>query len=105
MGKTFVFTLIIGLFNLLLLPLQVDAASQRAFDNANANASFLRCGTKHPSAAAARNWHQKYVERKALLGGKNPTNPGGGNGNGNGGGGERPPPPPPTYPGPGHYSG
>ena len=102
MAKTSVFALIIGLINLLLLPLLADAASQRAFDNANANASFLRCGTKHPSAAEARNWHQKYIDRKALLGGKKPTNPGGGNGNGGGGGGgEPPPPPPPTYPGPG----
>ena len=102
MGKTSAITLILGLISFLLMPLSIEAASHNAFDHANANARFLRCGTEHPSAAEAKNWHKNYIDRKALLAGKKPTNPGGGNGNGGGGGGGGGgEPPPPTYPRPG----
>ena len=37
----------------LLLPLQASSQAQHAFDHANSNAAFLRCGTKTPSATEA----------------------------------------------------
>jgi len=60
------------------------AQNHRAWDQANDNAAFKRCATKHPSQAEA-----KAIERelRALLAAKKPDKPGGGNGNGGGGNG------------------
>lgn len=94
--------LILAMTSLLFAPFAESAPNAKAFSNANDNASFLRCGTEHPSAAEAKRWHESFLQRKALLAGKKPDKPGGGNGNGNGnGGGGGGEPPPPTYPGPG----
>ena len=70
------------------------APSDSAFDNANPNASFLRCGTKHPSPAEAAASEKRFRDKLARVNAKKPDRPGGGNGNGGGGGGGEEPPPP-----------
>ena len=60
-------------------------ASEKAFENANSNAKFLRCGTEHPSAKEAELREQHF---RTLRNGKG--KPGGG---GDGGGGDYQPRP------------
>ena len=75
-------------------PSILAAPSDTALENANGNASFLRCGTEHPSAAQAASLEKRFRDRwQRRLNAKKPDRPGGGNGNGGGGGGEEPPPP------------
>lgn len=72
------------------------APSDTAFENANPNASFLRCGTEHPSPSEAAASEKRFRDKLARVNAKKPDRPGGGNGNGGGGGGgggEEPPPP------------
>ena len=77
----------------------VAAPSETAFENANANASFLRCGTKHPSPSEAAASEKRFRDKLARVNAKKPDRPGGGNGNGGGGGGGGEEPPPPELPG------
>ena len=70
------------------------APSDTAFDNASPNASFLRCGTKHPSPSEAAASEKRFRDKLARVNAKKPDRPGGGNGNGGGGGGGEEPPPP-----------
>ena len=70
------------------------APSDTAFENANPNASFLRCGTKHPSPSEAAASEKRFRDKLARVNAKKPDRPGGGNGNGGGGGGGEEPPPP-----------
>ena len=78
-------------------PSILAAPSDTALENANSNASFLRFGTEHPSAAEAASLEKRFRDRwQKRLNAKKPDRPGGGNGNGGGGGGgggEEPPPP------------
>ncbi len=79
-------------------PSILAAPSDKALENANSNASFLRCGTEHPSAAQAASLEKRFRDRlQKRMNAKKPDRPGGGNGNGGGGGGggggEEPPPP------------
>ncbi|MCG9722092.1 zinc metalloprotease [Shewanella sp. Isolate7] len=60
---------------------QAKTSSTPAFDHANSNAAFLRCGTRTPSDLEVRMLNEHL---KAL---KKPEGVGNGNGNGNGGGG------------------
>ena len=63
-----------------------------AYDNANANASFLRCGTRHPTAEEARLIEEQFQALRGRLAAKAPDGRGKpGGGGGNGGGGEAPP--------------
>lgn len=59
-------------FCALTTPMAVDAQSNKAFENANHNANFLRCGTKHPTTeeAAMKELHLSNLRGK----------PGGGDG-------------------------
>ncbi len=76
------------------------APADTAFDNANPNASFLRCGTKHPSPSEAAASEKRFRDKLARVNAKKPDRPGGGNGNGGGGGGGGGGgPPPPQLPG------
>ena len=70
------------------------APSDTAFETANPNASFLRCGTKHPSPSEAAASEKRFRDKLARVNAKKPDRPGGGNGNGGGGGGGEEPPPP-----------
>jgi hypothetical protein len=79
--KKFLCTLILPA--VLLMPLSVMAQSQNAYDHANKNASFLRCGTPDPSELEALMREELFVN---LLKGKPPGKPGGGGGGGGGGG-------------------
>ncbi|MCG9747599.1 zinc metalloprotease [Shewanella sp. Isolate8] len=65
---------------------QAKTSSTPAFDHANGNAAFLRCGTRTPSDLEVRmlNEHLKTLKKPDGVGNGN----GGGNGNGNGGGGD-----------------
>ncbi|MGB0188609.1 MAG: zinc metalloprotease [Aequoribacter sp.] len=64
------------------------APNQKAFDNANHNAAFLRCGTKHPSPEEAERIEKRFQFDKLSKAGKKPSGkPGGGGGGGSGGGG------------------
>ena len=80
-----------------LSPSILAAPSDKALENADSNASFLRCGTEHPSAAQAASLEKRFRDRlQKRMNAKKPDRPGGGNGNGGGGGGgggEEPPPP------------
>lgn len=76
-------TLAVGLYSATAF-----SQSQNAFDNANDNASFLRCATKHPSQAEAKKLEKELRQRLAALNAKGkPDKPGGGGGNGGGGDG------------------
>lgn len=66
--------------------------SDNAHENANPNASFLRCGTKHPSPREAKMIEDRFTKLRDL---KKPDKPGK-PGNGGGNGGEDPGDPPPT---------
>ena len=61
----------------------LHAANDKAFEHANENASFLRCGTKHPSQKEAemKEKHFKNLRSNSAAKGK----PGGGGGGDNGG--------------------
>ena len=63
-----------------------QGASDRAYAVANSNAHFLRCGTKHPTAAEARELEERFQSWKQANAKKPTSNPGNGNGNGGGGG-------------------
>lgn len=76
-------------------PSILAAPSDKALENANDNASFLRCGTEHPSAAQAASLEKRFRDRlQQRMNAKKPDRPGGGNGGGGGGGGGEEPPPP-----------
>ncbi len=62
----------------------VFAQSDAAYDNANGNASFLRCGTKHPTADEARMIEEQFQALRGRIGAKG--KPGGGGGGGGDGG-------------------
>ena len=80
----------------LALPISVQAQDQNGYDNANKNANFLRCGTKHPSELEALLREEHFLKVLAAKQAKKPENPGGGNGGGGGGGGGGEDPPPPS---------
>jgi hypothetical protein len=61
----------------------VFAQSDSAWENANDNASFKRCGTRHPTQAEARLIEEQFAR---LRNAKKPDNPGNSGGNGGGGG-------------------
>lgn len=64
-----------------------NKANDNALNNANPNASFLRCGTPHPSAAEAKLKEDHF--QKIRMNAKKPDRPGnggGGGGDGDGGG-------------------
>jgi len=63
----------------------IQAANEKAYDHANENASFLRCGTKHPSQKEAELKEQHFQHLRANAAGKG--KPGGG---GDGGTGDQP---------------
>lgn len=66
------------------------AQNDNAYDNANPNAEFLRCGTKHPSPEEARMIEEQFQQLRGRINAKS------GNGKGKpGGGGEDPPTEPP----------
>lgn len=55
------------------------AQSAEAYDNANPNADFLRCGTKHPTAEEARMIEDQFRMLRSQLNAKKPGDkPGGG---------------------------
>lgn len=72
-----------------------SAQDQSAWDNANGNANFLRCGTPHKSdkeVSMIENYVRSQMKRNGM---KKPDGVGGGNGGGgggDGGGGEEPAP-------------
>ncbi len=76
----------------LSLPVSVMAQNQNAFDHANKNAKFLRCGTEDPSELEALLREQDFVKQLAAKQAK------ASDGNGNSGKGKPPPPPPPPPP-------
>ena len=66
--------------------------NDNAYENANLNANFLRCGTKHPSKEEARLIEEQFAMFRGRLNAKKPDKPGkpgGGDGGdgGDGGGG------------------
>jgi len=66
------------------------AQSDNAYDNADPNAAFLRCGTKHPSPEEARLIEEQFQRLRGQIAKSS-------NAKGKpGGGGEEPPPKPPT---------
>lgn len=67
----------------LALPLAVAAQSDRAYERANENARFLRCGTPEPSELDALLREQHFLNLKAS---NAKGKPGGGGNNGGGGG-------------------
>jgi hypothetical protein len=69
------------------------AQSGAAYDNANGNADFLRCGTPHPSAEEARLIEEQFQALRGRLNAKAPDGKGkpGGGGGGDGGSGSLPP--------------
>jgi hypothetical protein len=62
------------------------AQSDSAFDSANPNASFLRCGTRHPSAAEAKLIEERFQLLRGRIAAKGKPGSGGGGGGGGGGG-------------------
>jgi hypothetical protein len=62
---------------------QAIAQTDVAFATANPNASFLRCGTKHPSPAEAKLIEERFQALKGML--ETNAKPGGGGGGGGGG--------------------
>jgi hypothetical protein len=80
----------------LLLTTPVFAQSDNAYDNANPNSSFLRCGTKHPSPEEAQLIEEQFQQLRGRINAKS------GNAKGKPGSGSEPPPPvepPPVSPG------
>jgi len=74
---------------LLLLTPPVFAQSDNAYDNADPNAKFLRCGTKNPTPEEARMIEDQFQALLARMNAKAPEGkgkPGGGGGGGGGGG-------------------
>ena len=71
-----------------------SAPNEKAFENANSNAAFLRCGTKHPTPEEAERLEKRFKLDKLAKAAKKPrgTPGGGGNGGGGGGGGTDPGP-------------
>ena len=70
--------------------------NQNAFDHANPNAKFLRCGTKHPSAEEAKSIEKRFREKLfKAQGQKKPSDKPRG---GNGGNGDTTPDPGPGVP-------
>jgi hypothetical protein len=63
------------------------APNEKAFENANSNAAFLRCGTKHPSPEEAERLEKRFQLDKLSKAGKKPSGTPGGGGNSGGGGG------------------
>ena len=61
-----------------------QGASDRAYAVANSKAHFLRCGTKHPTAAEARELVERFHSWKQANAKKPTSNPGNGNGRGGG---------------------
>ena len=78
----------------LILATPVLAQDDNAYDNANPNAAFLRCGTKHPSPEEARLIEEQFQQLRAQIYGKSSNGKGGKPGSG--GGGTPQPEPPPT---------
>jgi hypothetical protein len=74
------------------LPVSVMAQNQNAYDHANKNAKFLRCGTEDPSELEALLREEDFVKQLVAKQAK------AADGNGNSGKGKPPPPPPPTGP-------
>lgn len=71
------------------------AQSGAAYDNANGNAAFLRCGTPHPTAEEARMIEEQFQALRGRINAKAPADkgkPGGGGGGGGGGDGGNLPP-------------
>lgn len=67
------------------------AQSDAAYDNANGNAAFLRCGTPHPTAEEARMIEEQFQALRGRINAKAPDSkgkPGGGGGGGGGDGGD-----------------
>ncbi len=62
------------------------AQSDAAYDHANPNSSFLRCGTRTPTDDEVRMTEEHVRAMRAKMAGKKPDKPGNGNGNGGGGG-------------------
>ena len=56
-----------------------QGASDRAYAVANSKAHFLRCGTKHPTAAEARELVERFHSWKQANAKKPTSNPGNGN--------------------------
>jgi hypothetical protein len=74
----------------LALSASAFAQSDNAYDNADPNAEFLRCGTRHPSPEEARMIDEQFQALRARINAKAPDGkgkPGGGSGGGGGGGG------------------
>ena len=63
------------------------APNEKAFENANSNAAFLRCGTKHPSPEEAERLEKRFQLDKLSKAAKKPSGTPGGGGNSGGGGG------------------
>ena len=74
------------------------APNEKAFENANSNAAFLRCGTKHPSPEEAERLERRFQLDKLSKAGKKPSFTPGGGGNSGGGGGGGGTDPGPTLP-------
>ena len=74
--------LTLALGAVLAMPTSVMAAGQTGIDNANGNASFLRCGTKHPSEMEQLLREEHFLKMKAAN--ANRGKPGGGGGGGGG---------------------
>jgi hypothetical protein len=71
----------------LALSASAFAQSDNAYDNADPNAKFLRCGTKHPSPEEARMIEEQFQALRGRINAKAPDGkgkPGGGSGGGNG---------------------
>lgn len=66
----------------------VVAQDENAYENADPNAQFLRCGTKHPTIKQQKLIEEQFRSLRARMNAKKPDNPGNGNGGGNGGGGD-----------------
>jgi len=62
---------------LLAIPTPSNATNHKAFEHANNNASFLRCGTKHPTAKEAELKERHFNSQRGK-----PSKPGGGGGDG-----------------------
>ena len=71
-----------------------SAPNEKALENANSNAAFLRCGTKHPTPEEAERLEKRFKLDKLAKAAKKPrgTPGGGGNGGGGSGGGTDPGP-------------
>lgn len=63
----------------------VNAQSNEGYDNANPNASFLRCGTKHPSPQEAKLIEERFQSLRGRIDQGAKGKPGGGGGGGGGG--------------------